>query len=229
MLYGFYFIFFFALLNLLIYKNILLFNNGFIYIKRKSPKDEDLEAEAEELDERNSPDENVRREAEKRIKETYGFDPNNSEGERKCQTIEKSIEREFKRRRLERDEHNDKAGVERAGYSSSVTPISDDSDHRQLKEDEVNYIEKRMSEYIEKHSHESDYNEKDAVEFAKDSLKKLYDSYDNPDTDHTETDNEHETTSEPDTEDELSDSRDGSDKGTNTSTKIKDIVKRGGG
>ena len=246
----------FALLNQLnIDKTSPLDNNGFFYINRKRPNDEDLEDEATDLDKRHSTDPNLRREAQNNIWDTYGINSNTAQGERDCQRIEKVLEREFKKRRLERDEFNDKPGVNNAGCSPSASPISEDSDHRQLMEDERDYLERHATQYRQANSHRDDYSEADAVEYARNSLARLKDEMDNPDTDstetasedertsepdteddsdnsdtgHTETANEDERTSEPDTEDESSDLSNGSDKGTNIGSKIKDIFKGGKG
>nr|AYE67615.1 hypothetical protein [Annulohypoxylon stygium]AYE67643.1 hypothetical protein [Annulohypoxylon stygium] len=272
----------FALLNQLnIDKTSPLDNNGFFYINRKRPNDEDLEDEATDLDKRHSADPNLRREAQNLIRDTYGINSDTAQGERDCQRVEKVLEREYKKRRLERDEFNDKPGVNNAGCSPSASPISEDSDHRQLMEDERDYLERHATQYRQANSHRDDYSEADAVEYARNSLASLKDEMDNPDTDstetasedertsepdteddsdnpdtghtetanedertsesdteddsdnsdtgHTETANEDERTSEPDTEDESSDLSNGSDKGTNIGSKIKDIFKGGKG
>ena len=248
----------FALLNPLKFNNTSpLYNNGFYYINRKEPNDEDLESEAAELDERHSNNADIRREAQQRIRNTHGFNPDTPQGERTCQAIEKQLEREYKKRRLDRDELNDKPGVSDPGYSpSEVSAISEDSDHRQLMEDERDYLNRKESEYRADNSHRRDYSETDAVEFARNCLNSLKDDYDNPETDSaetasedertsepdaeddndnpdtggpSETANEDERTSEPDTEDESSDSSNGSDKGSNIVNKIKDIFKGGKG
>ena len=149
----------FALLNPLKFNNTSpLYNNGFYYINRKEPNDEDLESEAAELDERHSNNADIRREAQQRIRNTHGFNPDTPQGERTCQAIEKQLEREYKKRRLDRDELNDKPGVSDLGYSpSEVSAISEDSDHRQLMEDERHYLNRKESEYRADNSHRRVY------------------------------------------------------------------------
>lgn len=210
-----------------------IYNNNICFFERKGPEDEDLESVASDLDGRDAPDEGVRKEAEERIKRKFDVDITTAEGEERCKKIEKSLEEEFKRRKLERHEYNDILGVDNQGYSPTATELSVDSDHKALMEDEKEYIEKKKSEYKEENS-DKNYSEEDALKYAQDSLNKLKDKYDNPDTDQTDTDqtdtdNEDERTSEPDTEDESSDLSNGLDKGSNNLTQIKDIVKGGKG
>nr|AYE67567.1 hypothetical protein [Annulohypoxylon stygium] len=191
----------FALLNQLnIDKTSPLDNNGFFYIDRKRPNDEDLEDEATDLDNRHSNDPNLRREAQNNIRNTYGIDPTTAQGESECQRVEKVLEREYKKRRLERDEFNDRPGVNNAGCSPSASPISEDSDHRQLMEDERDFLERYATQYRQANSHRDGYSEADAVEYARNALASLNDQIDNPDTDSTETASEDERTSESDTE-----------------------------
>lgn len=219
---------FYVLFYQLIFDNLPLYNNNVVYIRRRDPEDEDLGSDAEDLDGRRLPDGESRREANEYIKRKFGIDPDSPKGEQKCLDLEKVLNREFKKRRLDRDEFNDMPGVENAGRSPSSSLMSEDSDHRQLMEDEMDFIKKKTSEYREENSQKTDYTEEDAHKYAKDCLDKLKDKYDNPDTDHTETDSKHEESSESDSSSESGDSNNGSDKYT-VSTKIKDIVKRSGG
>lgn len=193
-----------------------------------------MASDASALGNRHSHNDELRGESRKRIRDKYGVDPDNSEEEKMCADTERLIEKKFKKRKLERDEYNDMVGVENAGPSAPVSPMSDDSDHKQLMEDELEFINKKESEYRKENSHKSDYSEEDAQKYAKDCLDKLKDEYDNPDTDNTDTDNpetdhEHEGANEPDSDDESSNSKYGSNKGTNILTKIKDIFKNSGG
>ena len=82
----------FEIFNLLIFENFntlifeifndtSLYNNSVVYVGRKEPEDEDLESEADDLGNRNSHDENLRKEAKEKIKRTYGFDPDGPGGE----------------------------------------------------------------------------------------------------------------------------------------------------
>lgn len=211
-----------AQLNLLIIDNIPLCN--IIYYDRKTPdsEDEGLASDASALGNRHSNNDELRREARERIKRKFGVDPDNTEEEKMCADAERSIVKQFKKRKLERDEFNDMVGVEDAGPSASVSPMTEDSDHKQLMEEELEFIQEKASQYRKENSHKRDYSEEDAHKYAKDCLDKLKDEYDNPETDHTETDNsetdhEHEGANEPDSEDESSNSKKGSGNSKNGS------------
>jgi len=95
-----------------------------------------LASDASALENRHIEDEELRQEYRERLKRNYGLDPDNSEDEKKCVAIEKSVVKEFKKRKLDRDEYNEMVGVQDHGASSSVSPMSEDSDHKQIREDE---------------------------------------------------------------------------------------------
>lgn len=160
------------------------------------------------------------------IKRKLDLDSNDSDYEDRCDALQKKIVKKIKTRKADRDEYNERIGV---GASSSVSPISDSSDHKQLMEDDKEYIEKKKLEYEQRNSHKEDYSEEEAYKYAREQLSSLHDKADNSDTDSTKTNNEHEETCEPDSEDESSKSNNDSDKSTNFLTKIKDIIKKGGG
>lgn len=203
------------------------FSYNIVYVGRRRPQDEDLEEDATSLDHRNNPDNELREEARQRIKRIYNVDIDTIQGERTCKKMEDSIEREMKKRKLDRDEFNDMPGVDSPGPSTPMSSMSEDSDHKQLMQDEQDFIDRKISEYREENSHKTDYTEEDALEYAKSSLSKLKDKYDNPDADYTETDNQDERTTESNTNDS-SDSQDDLTKDTNISTQIKNIVRGGG-
>ncbi|KAJ8133619.1 hypothetical protein O1611_g1 [Lasiodiplodia mahajangana] len=218
-----------APLNLLIIDNVPLYN--ILYFDRKTPdsEDEGLASDASALENRHSNNQELREEARERLKRKYGVNPDNPEEENMCANTERSIVKEFKKRKFDRDEYNDMVGVEDAGPSTSVSPMTDDSDHKQLMEDEKEFKKEKESQYRKENSHKSDYSEEDAQKYAKDCLDKLKYKYDNPETDNSETDHEYEGDHNPDSEDESSNSDNDSEKGKNISTKIKDIVKSSGG
>ena len=134
-----------------------------------------MASDASALENRHSHNDELREEARKRIKRKFGVDPDNSEEEKMCADTERLIVKEFKKRKLYRDEYNDMVGVEDAGPSSSVNPMTDDSDHKQLMEDDLEFIKKKESEYSKENSHKRDYSEEDAHKYAKYCLDKLKD------------------------------------------------------
>jgi len=233
-----------VLLNQLITEATPLDN--ILYFERKVPdsEDEELASDASALENRHTQNADLRREYRERLKRKYNLDPDNSEDEKKLVAIEKSVVKDFKKRKLDRDEYNEMVGVQDHGASSSVSPMSEDSDYKELRQDDLDFIKKKEDEYREENSHKEGYSEEDANKYAKICLDKIKEKLDNPETDHSETDNpetdhsetdhtetnhEHEGGYEADSEDESSSSDNGSDKGTNISTKIRDLIRKSGG
>jgi hypothetical protein len=236
--------------------NTLLDN--IVNLERKEPdsEDEGLVSDASALENRHIQDPESRQEYREKLKRIFNVDPDNSEDERTCAALQKTVERTYKKRKLERDEYNDMVGVEDIGPSTSVSPMSMDSDHKQMMEDDRDFLKKKEDEYREENRHREDYSEEDAKIYARNCLNEVLDELDNPETDDSETnhedeggceaESEYESSSsdngsdkgtnhedeggcEADSEYESSSSDNGSDKGTNISTKIKDLIRKSGG